>query len=124
VWVYAVEIVPPVPKRRLDTIQALLDHEHAVARTAARTWAGRLVLERRVTHILIVSDSPGQERVVNHALESELSRLQATYTLTEPMEITAGRAPACRQRDAPGEEGPMTELVPRHGRPRRCGATN
>jgi hypothetical protein len=88
VWVYAVEIVPPVPKRRLDTIQARLDHEYAVAPTDARTWAGRLVLERRVTRIPIVSDSPRQAREVNHVLEGELSRLQVTCTLTEPMEIT------------------------------------
>jgi hypothetical protein len=91
-WAYAYQIVPPYPKRRLDTIRGLLDHEHAAARKEARTWASRLVLERRATLILIVSDSPDQEREVDHMLAVELQRLQATFTRTESMEIPADSA--------------------------------
>lgn len=89
VWAYAYQITPPQPKRRLDTIQAVLDHEHEVAQQEARSWTGRLVLERRVTRILIVSDSPDQERAVDHRLVDEVQRLQATLVRTVPVEISA-----------------------------------
>ncbi len=92
VWAYAYQITPPQPKRRLDTIQAVLDHEHEVARQEARCWAGRLVLERRVTRILIVSDSPDQEREVDQRLEGEVRRLHATLIRTESVEIPADPA--------------------------------
>jgi hypothetical protein len=83
--------VPPQPKRRLDRIRALLDHEHTAARKDARSWAGRLVLERRATRILIVSDSPDQERAVDHAVVGEVRRLQATLMRTASIEIPADR---------------------------------
>jgi hypothetical protein len=92
VWAYAYQITPPQPKRRLDTIQAVLDHEHEVAQREARSWTGRLVLERRVTRILIVSDSPDQERAVDQRLAGEVRRLQATLIRTEPVEISADTA--------------------------------
>ena len=88
VWAYAYRIIPPQPKQRLETIQALLDHEHGVALQEARNWTGRLVLERRATRILIVSDSPDQERAVDHRLAGEVRRLQAALTRTVPVEIS------------------------------------
>jgi hypothetical protein len=98
-WAYAYQIVPAQPKSRLDTIQGLLDHEHEAARLEARTWAGRLVLERLVTSILIVSDSPDQGRGVNRGLASELQRLQVTFSCTASLEIPGGdggdRRPPC-----------------------------
>ena len=88
-WAYAYQIVPPQPTRRLDTIRALLGHEHAAAQQEARTWASRLVLERHATRILIVSDRPDKERGVDRTLAVELQRLQATFTRTESMAIPA-----------------------------------
>jgi hypothetical protein len=92
VWAYAYEIVPPVPKGRLDTIRALLDYECAAARTEPHTVAGRLVQGRRVTRILIVGASPGQEHRLDHALAAELSRLHATFAVTDSMEISEDSA--------------------------------
>jgi hypothetical protein len=89
VWAYAYLIVPPQSKRCLDTIRDALDHAHAEAKTEARIWAGRLVLERLATRILIVSDSPDQGRGVDHTLAAEVRRLQATFTRSESMEIPA-----------------------------------
>lgn len=89
-WAYTYQIVPPQPKRRLETIRALLDQEHAAARKNARTWASRLVLERQATRILIVCDSPDQERGINYTLAGEMRRLWATFTLTAPVEISPG----------------------------------
>ncbi|HSD32615.1 MAG TPA: hypothetical protein VLB49_11940, partial [Gemmatimonadales bacterium] len=90
-------ITPPQPKHRLETIQALLDHEHGVALQEARSWTGRLVLERRATRILIVSDSPDQERAVDHRLAGEVRRLQATLIRTVPLEISADTAEGTTQ---------------------------
>jgi hypothetical protein len=88
-WAYAYQIVPPQQKSRLETIQGLLNHEHEAARTEARTWTGRLVLERLMTRILIVSDNPDQARGINRGLAEELHRLQVTFSCTESLEILA-----------------------------------
>jgi len=93
VWAYAYLIVPPQSKRRLETIRDLLDYAHAAARTAGRNWASRLVLERRATRILIVSDSHDQEREVDEAMAAELERQQMSFTRTPPMEFLAEPAP-------------------------------
>jgi hypothetical protein len=86
-WVYAYQIVPPQPSGRLGTIRTLLDAETTAAREAARTWSGRIVLERRATHILIVSDGPGRQDTINRGLEGELKRLGARFTVTEPLAV-------------------------------------
>lgn len=85
-WAYAYEIVPPLTSRRLGSIRALLKDESAAAR-GARTWSGRLVLERRASHILIVSDARERDHTINRRLEAELERLGAAYSVTEPMAV-------------------------------------
>jgi len=86
-WAYAYRIVPPQPSRRLGPIRSLLKDETAAARGSVRTWSGRLVLERRATHILIVSDAPGRNHSINRLLEAELERLEAAFTVTEPLAV-------------------------------------
>ena len=86
-WAYAYEIVPPQPSKRLDRIRALLEGEHLAAVSGAGSWAGRLILEHRVTHILIVSDTPVRNREINCSLEAELERLHADFSVTEPIAI-------------------------------------
>jgi hypothetical protein len=71
----------------LGYLRDLLDHENAAAFEQARAWAAQLVLEQRSTQILVVADSPAQNRPVNHRLESELQRLHAEYRLTDPIAI-------------------------------------
>jgi hypothetical protein len=90
-WAYAYQIVPPQRSSRLATIRTLLQDETAAARGGARTWSGRLVLERRATHILIVSDAPGRNHAINRRLEAELERLDAAFSVTEPLAV-AGHA--------------------------------
>lgn len=87
VWAYGYEISPPLPRRRLRLIEALVGEEHARAKQSARTWEGRLVAEEQVTHILVVSDSPDQSLEVNQKLEAELERLKARFSLTTPLEV-------------------------------------
>lgn len=90
-WAYAYQIVPPLPSRQLSTIRALLKEETAAALSVPRTWSGRLVLERRATHILIVSDLRDQDQSINRLLEAEMERLEAPFTVTVPLAV-AGQA--------------------------------
>jgi hypothetical protein len=91
-WAYAYEIVPPQPSRRLGAIRSLLKDATAAARDGARTWSGRLVQERRATHILIVSDVRGRDRVINRRLEAELERLEAPFSVTLPLAVVGHAA--------------------------------
>ncbi|HEV8509130.1 MAG TPA: hypothetical protein VGQ48_01620 [Gemmatimonadales bacterium] len=86
-WAYAYRVVPPPPADGLGKIRKLLDSENASAFEHARAWAAQLILEQRSTQILVVSDSPAQNRAVNHRLETELQRLEAHYRVTDPIEI-------------------------------------
>jgi len=86
-WAYAYRVVPPPPKDGLGQIRKLLDSENAFAFEHARAWAAQLILEQRSTHILVVSDSPVQNRAVNKRLETELQRLDAHYRVTDPIAI-------------------------------------
>lgn len=87
IWTYAYEIVPPQAEERLEAIKTLLDDEHTDARERARTWVGRVVLEQQITHIMVVSDSPAQNREVNRRLEAELTQLNVGFSLTAPMAV-------------------------------------
>lgn len=69
-------------------MRRLLDTENAAAFEHARAWAAQLILEQGSTQILVVADSPSQNRAVNRRLESELQQLQAEYRLTDPVAIS------------------------------------
>jgi hypothetical protein len=87
VWAYGYEIDPPVALDRLETIESLVDEEHTNAKLGARTWQGRLVVDEKVTHILVVSDTPDQDREVNRRLAAELKRLDALFLVSSPREL-------------------------------------
>lgn len=87
-WVYAYDITLPIQPPRFQSVEELLDREHHEARASARTWSGRIVAEDPVTRILIVADSPAQDRPVNLSLEAELGVLGATFTVTTPVAMT------------------------------------
>lgn len=88
-WVYAYELVPPQSRDRLRALLPVLDRERAQAALEARTWQGRLVVEQQVTHILIVSDSPGLDTGATRRLEAELRRLDAGFAVTAPLPADA-----------------------------------
>jgi hypothetical protein len=87
VWAYGYEIDPPVALDRLGTIESLVEEEHASAKVGERTWQGRLVVDEKVTHILVVSDTPDQDLDVNRRLEAELKRLNALFLVSPPREL-------------------------------------
>jgi hypothetical protein len=86
IWTYAYQIVPPQAEGRLHSIKQLLDNEHADADRGARTWTGRVILEQRVTHILVVSDSP-ERREVNLRLETAMKELGVRFVMTAPLAV-------------------------------------
>ena len=84
---YAYQIEPPHPDTRFSKVKALLGKAHLAARRAARMWTGRIVVEARVSHILIVSDSPSRQRAVNRALETELQHLGLNFVVNDPVPV-------------------------------------
>ena len=86
-WAYAYRVVPPPAPDGLGVLRRLLDDENASAFEQGRAWAAQLILEPRSTQILVVADSPLQNRPVNQRVESELQRLAAAYRLTVPLAI-------------------------------------
>src|SRR5687767_3509385 len=87
IWTYAYQIEPPQPEELLGGIKTLLDDEHADAQRGKRTWAGRVVLEEKVTHIMVVSDNAQQNHEVNRRLEAALKELKVGYSLTIPLAV-------------------------------------
>lgn len=92
-WAYAYDVALPDREDRLQNIQYLLDQEHTEARAGAWTWAGRVVMEPPVTRILVISDSPAQDRDVNRRIEAELRRLEATFEVTAPLAVAGDGGP-------------------------------
>jgi len=72
---------------RLRRIRALLAEEHALVAADQGTWEGRLVVDERVAHILVLSDSPDMTRDVNQRIEVELTRLGAGFSVTVPLAV-------------------------------------
>jgi len=91
-WVYAYELNPPQPEPRFRKIQALLRRAQLVARRGGRLWTGRIVLETNITHILVVTDHPGQVHDVDRAIEGELRHLDMDFALTGPARFALPRA--------------------------------
>ena len=100
-WAYAYQIDPPEVEERLGSVRTLLEDEHARAIQGARTWVGRVVAERRITHILVVSESPDRGLEVNTRLETELKKLRVGFSITAPMSISDDAAPPPRGEDDP-----------------------
>jgi hypothetical protein len=89
IWAYGYRIDPPQAEARLSAIRALLDEAKSDARSGARIFEGRFLREQQVTHILVVSDSPDQNRAVNQKLEAALKELSAEFSITAPMAVAS-----------------------------------
>lgn len=92
-WVYTYDITLPIQMPRFGSVEELLELEHHQAKASARTWSGRVVAEPPMTRILIVADSPAQDRPVNRSLEAELTVLGATFTISTPVAMTDDTPP-------------------------------
>jgi hypothetical protein len=83
-WVYAYELNPPQPEPQFRRIRALLRRAQLAAQRGGRLWTGRIVVETNITHILVVTDNPGQVHDVDRAIEVELKHLNMDFALTGP----------------------------------------
>ena len=90
-WVYAYELNPPQPEPRFRKIRTLLRRAQLAARRGGRLWTGRIVLETNITHILVVTDHPGQVHDVDRAIEVELKHLNMNFALTGPARFALPR---------------------------------
>jgi hypothetical protein len=93
-WVYAYELNPPQPEPRFRKIKALLRRAQLAAQRGGRLWTGRIVVETNITHILVVTDNPGQVRDVDRAIEGELKQLKMDFALTGPARFSLPGAKA------------------------------
>lgn len=87
IWAYAYRLEPPQSASRLREVKALLEREHNTAKDRSGTWEGRLVDDERVSHILVLSDTPDLTGEANRRLESALKAINARYNLTVPMVV-------------------------------------
>jgi hypothetical protein len=95
-WVYAYELDPPQPEPRFRKIRALLRRAQLAARRGGRLWTGRIVVETNITHILVVTDNPGQVHAVDRAIEGELKHLNMDFAITGPARFSLPGAKARR----------------------------
>lgn len=91
IWAYTYRLEPPQPPARLKAVKVLLEREHAAAAARAGTWEGRLVADDRVSHILVLSDSPDLTSEPNRRLEIALQSIEARFSLTVPMVVPVER---------------------------------
>jgi hypothetical protein len=91
IWTYAYEVFPAQAENRMRFVRAILEREHEERRREGRTWTGRLVQERQITNILIVSDSPQQDLDINRRLEAALAELNASFSRTLSLEVADER---------------------------------
>lgn len=96
-WAYTYALLPPQPADRLKSLRALLAREHAAATRRSGVWEGRLVADERISHILVLSDTPELTMEANERVEGELKSLDAGFELTVPMAVLP---------DAPGAVAP------------------
>lgn len=91
-WAYAYRVAPPPAPEELGTLRDALDAENASAFQHARTWAAHLIVEQRSTQILVVTDTPAQNRAVNRRLETTLHGLDGAFRVTPPVALRSGSA--------------------------------
>ncbi|MFC1526929.1 hypothetical protein ACFL6X_08995 [Candidatus Latescibacterota bacterium] len=88
IWAYAYQMIaPPQADEGISAITTLLENEHSDAHRGSRTRVGRVVREPRMTHILVVSDSPEQSGEINRRLEAQLKEMKTGFTISAPMAV-------------------------------------
>ncbi len=108
IWAYTYRLVPPQSAERLHKVKAMLAHEHREAVARDGTWEGRMVVDDRVAHILVLSDSPDLDLDVNKRLEAELRAIDSGFAVTVPLAVD-------RDEPSPGVPlpGALSPRVPR-----------
>jgi hypothetical protein len=92
-WAYAYEVVPLQPSSEWSALRALLDEEHEAAAREGRRWTGKLVYKQLVTHLLVVSDHPDQDRDINRRVEECLKAIRPGFVVTVPKALVVEARP-------------------------------
>lgn len=87
IWAYAYALSPPQSASRLRSLKALLDRERRAAGLRDATWEARLINDDRVSHILVISDSPALDGEANCRVESALRDIEVGFAVTAPRAI-------------------------------------
>ncbi len=85
IWAYTYTLNPPLSPAKLREIKDLLSKEQVAAKSRSGTWEARFVADERISHILVLSDTPDLELEANKNLETALRAINASYNLTVPM---------------------------------------
>jgi hypothetical protein len=118
-WVYAYQLDPPQPEPRFKKLTGLVRQAQTAAKRDGRLWTGRIVVEALVTHLLIVTDHPGQVPTVNRAIETELKQLDMGFAMTGPAALPLASAPRAKGASRSGLAGPLEKISPLRARAAR-----
>lgn len=89
-WAYSYVILPPQPPAKLTAIRAMMAREHEEARGRKETWRGQVVVEPLATGILVVSDSPDQQKPINRKVEHALQQMSTGFAVSVPQAVDDG----------------------------------
>jgi len=87
-WAYTYRLVPPLPAERLRALRALLAREQTAARTRDGVWQERMVTDDRISHILVLCDSPDLDHEVNRRIAAALHTLDAEFAISTPLAVS------------------------------------
>lgn len=95
-WAYVYQLVPPFDEPKLASIGDMLVGENSLARRRRSQWVAQLVVEAGQARILVVCESPAQDRKVNRRVEAHLRQLDTGFSVTVPMAIGDDITPITR----------------------------
>lgn len=99
IWAYTYKLSPPLSVEKLREVKLLLEQERTAAKAREGTWEARFVADERISHILVLSDSPDLETEANKHLEQALRTLDSYYNLTVPMVVDGAPPEVLPQKD-------------------------
>jgi len=86
-WAYTYRLIPPLAPERLRALRTLLAREQKAAKARDGVWQGRLVVDDRVSHLLVLSDSADLEDDINRRITAALRALDTTFAVTIPLAV-------------------------------------
>ena len=111
-WAYAYQLNPPQPEPRFTTLKTLLRRARQAAQREGRLWTAQIVTEAHITHILVVTDAPGEVRAVDRAIGTELKRLKMGFAITGPAWVSLpGVKPGRRAPKKPARSSGRSRLT-------------
>lgn len=86
-WAYTYRLIPPMRPERVRALRTLLARVEKAAAKRDAVWEGRMVADERISHILVLSDSPDLDDTINRRIAAALHALDAAYAITVPLAV-------------------------------------